>query len=457
MEHYDAVVLGGGSGLTATWYAERDGKTVAVVEPGPLGGTCVNRGCIPTKTLLRSADIMRTLQGASEFGIHVDPDDVTVDFPAIFERMRRMREENVSHSDAWVDGSDAITRYRDRARFVDERTVELTDGTQLRGETIFVATGAHPFIPPVDGLEDVPYLTNRNLLDDLSTQPEHIVILGGGYIGLEFAHFFASVGSEVTVVESNACLLREDKDVRSLVTEEVAGYTNLLNGARATHAREEEGEVVLTVTMKETGEELEVRGDTLLVATGRRPTTEDLDLDAANVDLDERGFIAVDDALRTSNPHVYAYGDVIGQGMFKHTSSFEGEVAWRASQGEDATMSYRTNPHAIFTHPQVGSVGLNEEDAREQDHDVEVMRSEYEDVAKGEILGSPPGFAKLVYDATTERILGFHLVGPHAAMLIHEVVVAMNAGDGTVDNVADSIHVHPTMPELVQQVFQRAA
>lgn len=452
MQEYDALVVGGGSGLTAAYYAEAAGKDVAVVEEGPLGGTCVNRGCIPTKTLVQTAEVVETVRRAGDFG--VDATLEAVDDGAVFDRMRSMREQNVAETDRWIEGSNHIALHRDRGRFVEEKTVEV-GGERLRGEKVFVCTGARPLIPPIDGVDEVDVHTNRTVLDDMKRVPRSIVIVGGGYIGLEFAHFFEALGTDVTVVDSSTHLTREDQAVRELVTERVREYVDLRAPARATALEDHPDGVAVTVD-PEDGDPTTVEADEVMIAAGRRPNTDDLGLGETGVETDDRGFVPVDEHLRTSHPDVYAYGDVIGRAMFKHTSSFEGEVAWRHSQGEDATMDYTANPHAIFTRPPVGAVGLTEEEAREAGHDVETATVGYEDAAKGAIVQGE-GFAKAVADGTTGEILGFHMVGPEAPDLIHEVVVAMTVGPGTVGSVVDSIHVHPTLPEIVHTAFARLA
>jgi dihydrolipoamide dehydrogenase len=451
-QDHDLLVLGGGSGLTAAYHAEADGKDVGLVEPGPLGGTCVNRGCIPTKTLIESADLARAIDDAEAFDVHVD--EVTVDVPVLLERMRSMREDNVAGSDGWIEDSDHITLYRDRARFVDDRTVELADsGETLAASHVFVATGARPSIPPIEGIEEVDVLTNRKILDELEDAPDELAIVGGGYVGLEFAHFFASVGTEVTIIDPNPRLASpEDSEIGQRLTDAVQEYATVHLESRATRVAEM-GPSVLVVADAPDGE-VEIHADEVLVATGRRPNTEELNLEATDVARTERGWIDVDETFQTTNPFVYAYGDVIGRGMFKHTSSFEGEAAYRNSQGAHRTVDYDANPHAIFTKPKVAGVGMTEDEAQQAARDVEVAKAPYTAAAKGSIVQAEDGFAKAVVDPTTREILGFHAVGPQAPALVHEVVVAMNAG-GDVDNITGAIHVHPTLSELVHTLFAR--
>jgi len=445
---HDVLVLGGGSGLTAAYHAEADGKDIGLVEPGPLGGTCVNRGCIPTKTLVETADLARTIDHADAFDVHLDADAVDVDFPALIDRMRSMREANVQQSDDWIENSDRITLYRDRATFVDDRTVELDDdGETLAADTVFVTTGARPLVPPIDGIDAVDYHTNRTVLDEMQTQPGSLAIVGGGYVGLELGHVFASLGTDVSIVHSSPHVADpEDPDVRETLTDAVDGWADLHLGTRVERVREDGPEVVVG------GDGIELRADELLLATGRTPNTDALNLEATDVATTERGWIDADPSFRTSNPNVFAYGDVIGRGMFKHTSSFEGEAAYRNSQGEHRTVDYDANPHAVFTNPKAAGVGLTEDDV---DETAIVETAPYSATAKGAIVQADDAFAKAIVDEDTRQILGFHAVGPQAPTLVHEVVVAMRAGDGTVDTVTDAIHVHPTLSELVHTLFDR--
>lgn len=448
--HFDVVVIGGGGGLTAAYHAERDGRSVAVVEarPDALGGTCTNRGCLPTKGLIESARVLKTIRRAAKHGIHLDQSSVRPDFGGILEEVRATRARRAEGVGKWVEGT--FTPYYGQARFVAPKVLEMEDGRRLTGDHLFIATGARPAVPPIPGLEELDYLTNESVLE-LTEQPSSLLVLGGGYIGCELAHFFSALGTEVTVVERGRHLLQEDEDISELFTREFGRDANLVLGAEARGAWREGGRSFLEVTAN--GERRTLEADALLVAAGRRPNTEALELERTDVAVDERGSVRVDEQLRTTHPEIFAYGDVIGQGMFKHTSSYEGELAYRNAQGANRTVSYRANPHAVFSDPEIGSVGLTEAECREQGLHYRSARVDYHKFAKGEIVGSPPGLAKVLVEEGTDRILGFHMAGPHAADLIHEVVVAMNAGDGTADLVRRTIHVHPTLPELIHKVF----
>ncbi len=455
-QHFDVVVIGGGSGLTAAYFARQDDKSVALIadRPDAIGGTCINFGCIPTKTLIQSARAVDAIRAAAQFGVHVDQDSLRVDFGQIMRDMRAARADNAAGARQWVESD--MTPFFERVRFVGDKLLETDSGTRITGDTIFIASGARAAIPPIDGLEETGYWTNEDVLE-LEAQPASLIVIGGGYIGAELGYFFAALGTEVTVVNPDEKLLAEDDDVRALFTEQFGTRVRLVTG-RAVRARRNASMRHVVVEGPD-GETQTLEAEQILVATGRTPNTESLDLEQTGVTV-EHGAIVVDEHLRTDHPDIYAYGDVIGQGMFKHTSSAEGELAYRNSQNadhrSDQVMSYRSNPHAVFSDPEIGAVGLTEAECKQQGLDYRVSTLDYADVAKGRIVGAPAGFAKLLVENASGRILGCHIVGPQAALLIHEAVVAMNAGSGTIDLVRDSIHIHPSLSELVGTLFDNA-
>lgn len=454
--HFDVVVLGGGSGLTAAYYAELDGKSIALIDrqPDALGGTCVNRGCIPTKGLIQAAERYRSLQQLETFGISVPFKDVKVDIQRVFQAVRDRREKGASGTKGWVDGS--FTPFYGDARFVGPKELEVDtdDGTvRVTGDAVFITTGARPFVPPIPGIDETTYWTNDDIFE-LQELPGSLLVLGGGYIGAEFAHFFSAFGTKVTIVEMFESLAPEDDDIKGLYRQEAGRLITLLEHTKAVEAFTEDGKPGLVVEDAD-GQTQRLTADAMLVAVGRTPNTDGLGLDAAGVKTNERGWIQVDDHLKTTADGVYAYGDVIGQGMFKHTSSFEGKVAYQNSQGGDKVMDYTANPHAVFVDPQIAGVGLTEQQAKQQGLSYKVAKKVYKQVMKGQIIGSPAGLAKLIVEEGTDKILGFHMAGPGAADMIPEVVVAMQNGLKA-QAIRDTIHIHPTMPELIHSVFEAA-
>ncbi|GAB3670698.1 dihydrolipoyl dehydrogenase family protein [Salinisphaera aquimarina] len=455
-QHFEVVVIGGGSGLTAAYFAGQDNRSVALItdRPEAIGGTCVNFGCIPTKTLVQSARAVDVIRSTASFGVHVDLRTLRIDFAGIMNNMRAARADNAAGARRWVES--AMTPFFSPVRFVGDKLLETEDGRRITGDKLFIASGARAAIPPIDGLADTGYWTNEDVLE-LIEQPASLIVIGGGYIGVELGYFFAALGTEVTVINPDDKLLAEDDDVRELFTREFGKRARLVTGRAKRATRTDAGKRVEVADGA--GHSHSIEAEQILVATGRQPNTQSLNLAATGVQVDERGAIQVDAHLRTDHADIYAYGDVIGQGMFKHTSSAEGELAYRNSQNDDhradRAMSYRANPHAVFSDPEVAAVGLTEAECDKQGQDYRVSTLHYADIAKGKIVGAPAGFAKLLIENDSERILGCHIVGPDAALLIHEVVVAMNTTAADASLVRRAIHIHPSLSELVGTLFDQ--
>ncbi|GAB3415444.1 dihydrolipoyl dehydrogenase [Haloparvum alkalitolerans] len=470
MQEFDFLVIGSGSGLdVANAMAGRE-NSVAVVEEGPLGGTCLNRGCIPSKKLLYHAEVLETVERADEFGIHAD---VTgVDFAEI---VREVNADVAESSDSIRRGLKSSNRhdlFEGTGEFVDERTVEVVDGADegatLRADTVLVATGARPSIPDIDGIEDVDYLTSTEALQ-LETPPDHLVIVGGGYIAAELGHFFGTFGSDVTIVGRREHLLPEaDPEVGAAFTDRYADRFDVYAGYEAVAAAEADGEVTVEArpypespTVRAGGERIDdpadaddvtVTGDALLVAAGRRPNTDALGLGAAGIETDDRGFVETDEYLRTSAEGVWALGDVVGEYLLKHSANHEAKAVIRNLLGDEPEpVDYAAMPFAVFASPEVAGVGATESDLREADREYATRTYRYEETARGDAMGAE-GFVKVLIDLDGE-ILGCHIIGPEASNLIEEVVVAMTAGSGTVADIRESVHIHPALSEVVDRAF----
>ncbi|MGB9966004.1 dihydrolipoyl dehydrogenase [Halobacterium sp. CBA1126] len=463
MDEFDFLVIGSGSGLDVANVAANQGQSVAVVEKGPLGGTCLNRGCIPSKLLLYHADVLETIERAGEFGIDATVDDV--DFEGI---VREVNEEVQADADSIRRGlrsSDRHTLYEGEARFVDDRAVELSggedDGARIRADTVLIAAGTRPAIPPIDGIEDVDYLTSDEALQ-LETPPDHLVVVGGGYIAAELGHFFETFGSEVTVVGRRPNLLpNADGEVADAFTERFAERADVYTGYEATSVSQSGGEVTLEAReyeygddagVVEGGESVSVTGDALLVAAGRTPNTDTLNLDATGVRTDDSGFVETDDYLETDADGVWALGDIVGEYLLKHSANHEAQAVARNVFGSDPEpVDYTAMPFAVFGSPEVAGVGATEADLEAEGREYATNTYDFADTARGDAMHAD-GFVKAIVDLDGE-ILGCHIVGPEASTLIQEVVVAMKAGTGSVRDVRESIHVHPALPEVVQRAF----
>ncbi|MFC4451318.1 dihydrolipoyl dehydrogenase [Halorussus aquaticus] len=460
MEEFDFLVIGSGSGLDVANVAANQGQSVAVVEKGRLGGTCLNRGCIPSKMLLYHADIVETIERAEEFGISGEVTDV-----AFEDIVRQVNDEVHGNAASIRDGLESSPQhhlFEGEARFVDERTVEVTsgedDGARLRADTVLIAAGSRPWIPGVEGIEDVDYLTSKQALQ-LVEPPDHLVVVGGGYIAAELGHFFGTFGSDVTIIGRRPNLLPSaDEEVAEAFTEGYAERFDVYTGHEVIAASESDGDITVNARTyprkqgEDPDETLSVTGDELLVATGRTPNSDTLNLDAAGVETDADGFVETDEYLRTTADGVWALGDIVGEYLLKHNANHEAQTVARNVFGDERRpIDYTAIPFAVFGSPEVAGVGAHEEALRAADREYATNTYRYEDTARGDAMHAE-GFVKVLVDLEGE-ILGCHIIGPDASSLIQEVVVAMKAGTGTVQDVRESVHVHPALPEVVQRAF----
>ena len=449
MTGFDPVVIGTGSGLEVSAEAAENVLSVAVIEEGPFGGSCLNRGCIPSKILIHCADVMETIRGADRFGIQAQV--VGLDWQFI---IRRATEEIDADAQAIEDGNrqaSNITVYKGSARFVGPKTLEV-NGEQIGAETIVIAARTRPSVPEIPGLQDVPFITSDEALR-LPEQPRRLVIVGGGYIAAEMAHFFGALGTEVTIVHRGPTLLRaEDEDIARRFTRVYQSKFNSVLNAQVSRAYRNGDEITMDVSVDGRAENLTT--DVLLMATGRIPNTDLLEVANTGVGVDERGFIKTNEYLETGVPGIWALGDIVGRYLLKHSANLESaHVAHNAFNPDNqVAVDYHAMPHAIFASPQVGSVGLTEQEAKEGNIQYVAASYDYYDTAYGSSIEDRDGFVKVLADHHTEEILGCHIIGTDASMLIQEVANAMRLRLST-DAITQSIYVHPALPEVVQRAF----
>jgi pyruvate/2-oxoglutarate dehydrogenase complex dihydrolipoamide dehydrogenase (E3) component len=442
IESVGTVVIGGGmAGLPMAIRASRHGPAV-LIEKDLLGGTCLNRGCIPTKTMIHSAKVAQTVRRASEFG--VETDGLGVDLKAVVARKDSIVKSVRDGSYRAADRADGLTLIENEARFVDERTVEA-DGVVYRSDHVVINTGARPTLLDIDGLSGSGYLDSSSILD-ITDLPEHLIVIGGGYVGCEFAQMFRRFGSAVTVIQRGERLLTaEDPETSEVVQSafESEGI-DVRTGAEVKGIHRRPGGSLEVQVDEDT-----VTGSDVLLAIGRTPNTERLGLESAGVDTDGLGFVAVDDGYQTSASGVYAIGDVIGPPMFTHSARDDAALLYRrVFKGAETNSADRLIPHAVFTEPEVASFGPSEVEARAMFGDrVAVGIEKFRGVAKAKAIGETAGFVKIIV-GPDRRIVGGTIVGPDAGNLIHELVVAAIAAM-TVDELGRIIHIHPTLAEAV--------
>jgi pyruvate/2-oxoglutarate dehydrogenase complex dihydrolipoamide dehydrogenase (E3) component len=444
MSRYDAVVIGSGqAGNPLSQKLADRGWSVALLEQDQLGGTCVNTGCTPTKTMIASAQVAHYARQAARWGVHTG--EVTVDLPAVVARKDKVVREWRAGLEKKAEERKNLHLYRGHARFAGPHRLRVGE-QELEGERIFIDTGARPVIPPLEGLDRVDYLTNATIME-LRQVPEHLLVLGGGYIGLEFGQMFRRFGSRVTVVDRGDNLLsHEDPDVSQELQKalEAEGIQFVLN-ARATRVEKQDGAVVLTWDRGRGAES--ARGSHLLVATGRRPNTDDLGLENTGVKLNAGGFIRVNNRLETDEPGVWALGDVKGGPAFTHISFNDYQIVYaNLIEGKDRTTDNRPVPYAAYTDPQLGRVGLTEKEARASGRKLKVGKIPMAWVARAIERDETAGLMKLVVDADTDRILGAAILSTEGGELVQLLGAVMLAG-APYTLLKGAVYIHPTLAE----------
>jgi pyruvate/2-oxoglutarate dehydrogenase complex dihydrolipoamide dehydrogenase (E3) component len=444
MSRYDAIVIGSGqAGNPLSFKLADHGWTVALVEKDHLGGTCINTGCTPTKTMVASAQVAYYARQAERWGVRTG--EVSVDLPQVVARKDQVVAQWRAGLEKKVKERPNLHLYRGQARFTAPHRVRVGD-QELEGERIFINTGARPNVPPLEGLDRVHYLTNASIME-LREVPEHLVVLGGGYIGLEFGQMFRRFGSRVTVVHLGPRILpREDADVTTELQKvlEGEGIRFILN-ARTTRVDQQDGQVVLTA---DAGKGLEaVRGSHLLVATGRRPNTDDLGLESAGVQLSAQGFVRVNSRLETNVPGVWALGDVKGGPAFTHISFNDYQIVYgNLIEGKNLSTDNRLVPYAVFTDPQLGRVGMTETEARATGRRLKVGKIPMSWVARAIERDETAGLMKLVVDADTDRMLGAAILATEGGELVQTLGAVMLAG-APYTLLKGAVYIHPTLTE----------
>ncbi len=446
MQTYDAIIIGSGqAGPSLAKRLAGAGRHVALIERGAFGGTCINTGCTPTKTLVASAYAAHLARRAAEFGVVVG--GVTVDMRRVKQRKDEIVASWSAATEASLRATENCTVLRGHARFVAAHEIEV-GSERLTAQQIFIDVGGRAAVPEVPGIDSVPYLTNSTVLD-LDAVPRHLIILGGSYVGLEFAQIFRRFGAQVSVLEAGPRLVpREDAEISDAIRDilESEGVRIVCAAHDVAVSQSPQG-VALSLTDGET--RMSIEGSHLLLATGRRPNTDDLGLERAGVVVNARGFITVDDQLRTNVPGIWALGECNGHGAFTHTAYNDFEiVAGNLLDGETRTVNDRIAAYALYTDPPLGRAGMTEAEARNSGHNVLVASMAMADVARAIEKGETAGLMKLVVDGETRKILGAAILGTGGDEAIHCILDLMYAGapDAVLRR---AMHIHPTVAELL--------
>ncbi|QNI34087.1 FAD-containing oxidoreductase [Alloacidobacterium dinghuense] len=448
---FDAIIVGAGqAGPSLAGRLTAAGRKVAMIERKLFGGTCVNTGCIPTKTLVASAYVAHKARTAAEYGVAAGP--VTVDMKAVKARKDQISGKSRTGVEGWLRGLENCTVYTGHARFESAHEIRVGDDL-LSADQIFLNVGGRAHIPDMPGVDTVPFLTNVGILQ-LDTLPRHLVVVGGSYIGLEFAQMYRRFGSEVAVVEMGPRLVQhEDEDVSEAIKGflEKEGIKIRLN-AKCIHLEQRGSDVAVGVEC-EADASVSV-GSHILLAVGRRPNTDDLGLDRAGVESDERGYIKVDDQLRTNVPGIWAMGDCNGKGAFTHTSYNDFEiVAANLLDNDPRRVSDRIPAHCLYTDPPLGRAGMTEREVRQSGRPALIGTRAMTRVGRAYEKGETEGFLKILVDAETKAILGASLLGTGCDEVIHCILDVMYAKK-PYTTISRAMHIHPTVSELIPTVLQ---
>ena len=446
MKSFDLIVIGAGTaGMNIAYRAAGAGWRVAVVEASHIGGTCINVGCIPSKTLLHSGRAMQNVRDAGRYGVLAEPP--RADWPEMVRRKDRLVGRIRARGYSNLDDNENITLFEGKAEFTKEDIIAV-NGDKITAPKIVIASGARPSVPQISGLDRIDYLDSTSIME-MQNLPESLLILGGGIISLEFSQLFARLGVAVTVFQQGERLVTP---LEPEISEEIRG---ILEG---------EGVVVKTGTeVVEVGPEgkgiyvvdrsgnmaARYSAEKLLLAVGRTPNSDRLKVDQAGVETDERGFIKVDSNYKTSTEGIWAVGDIIGGMMFTHVAWHDGFLlAGYLLKGKEIPSKDRVIPYAIFSEPEIAGVGMTEEEAVDAGHDLKVQRFDFAHHGRALAAMKTDGFIKLIIDNQNGQILGAHIIGPEAGEIIHELVAAIRFG-ATVDDLQDMMHIHPTLTEII--------
>lgn len=453
MEKYDYIVIGAGSGLDVANALSQTGR-VAIIEKDKMGGTCLNRGCIPSKVLIHSANVAETIKKAPIFGINVK--EFSVDLKKMMKRTYdEFIDQESSNIKESLKDSDNPVLFDDKCKFVDSKVVKVGNST-ISAKKILIAAGSRPKIPNIKGLKDIKFLTSDQALR-LEQLPEELTIIGGGYIACEMAHFFGCLGSKINIIQRRQRLLNdEDSEIAQRFTEVFSKKYNIYTNSEPQEVTKDGNKYTVTIKDKRFGKTSEIKSDKILIATGRQPNSDTLDLQKTGVNTNNKGHIISDEYLETSQKGIFVLGDIAGKYEFKHSANLEAKYAfYNMTHDKKKKVNYTAMPHAIFSSPQIAGVGQREQDLEKNSQYDKTIFS-YNNTGMGKAIEDNDGFVKLLTSKDDKKILGCHIIGTDASTLIHEVLVSMKTGTGTIFDISETVHIHPALSEVVSKAAIQA-
>ena len=457
MKNYDMIVIGTGSAMdivNAT--IEKNPKMkVAVIDKDEPGGICLTRGCIPSKLLLYPAELLRTTEKAGEFGINVEIKKI--DFAKVMTRMRTIIDNEINIIRQGLSHSKNVDYYPASAEFTAPYTLKISDEI-ITSKLIILCTGSKPTIPPIKGIEKVGYHTSDTILK-INQLPTSLAIIGGGYIAAEYGHFFSAMGSKVTIIGRNPQFLPdEEPEISWLAKKELQKHMTIITNHEVQDTEKTaKGMKKLVAVNRENGKKLEITAEEILIASGRGPNTDILHPEKAGIKTDNQGWVIANEYMETSQPNVWALGDADGKYPFKHVANYEAQIVYYNAILKTMTkVDYHAVPHAVFTYPEIASVGLGEKEAIEKYGQDKVLIGihRYQDTAKGEAMNVKDYLVKVIVENGPMKILGAHIIGPYASVLIQEIINLMYTPEQSAKPIIQGMHIHPALNEVVEKAFQ---
>ncbi len=454
MKEYYAIVIGTGSAMNFVSTLPNKNLKIAVIDKDEPGGICLTRGCIPSKLLLYPAELVRVIETAEEFGIDVELKNI--DFKRVMERMRSTISKEINMIHEGLSSDPNIDYYQEIAEFIAPYTM-MVGNEIITSKMIFLCIGSKPLIPQVKGLSDVGYLTSDAALK-LTELPKSIGIMGGGFIAAEYAQFFSAMGSRVTIIGRNPQFLpNEEPEISMLAKKEMSKHMNILTNHEVIEVESTSGGKKKIIAQdRGSGNMIDAVVDEILVAAGRASNTDILHPEKGGIKTDAKGWIVVNEYFETSQPNIWAFGDADGKYLFKHVANYESIVVYyNALQKKRVKVDYHAVPYAIFSHPEIAAVGLKEKEALERhgEENVLIGLQRYEDTAKGQAMDVKDCFVKVIVEKGNNKILGAHIIGPYASILIQEIVNLMYTKEQSADPIRQGMHIHPALSEVVERAF----
>jgi len=447
VEKFDLIIIGSGAGLNLVDAALNKGMKVALVENGPLGGTCLNRGCIPSKVWTYPAEVIREMEEGAHLGIR--PKLEGVDFDTIRRRTWEVVLRDRGNIEDAVRQDPRLRFYQVAARFVGDHALQVGDST-IRASKFVIAAGARSMVPAIPGIQDVPFKLSENIFE-ITSLPKSIIFLGGGYKSCEFAHFFSAMGVKTSIIQRNVRLLPDQEPEIGYVVEKKLGeHVTISTGQTILEVNKAGDEVEVVRKDLDSGLVEKERAEMLFLGTGMQSNAPDLNVQATGVRTDAHGYVIVNDFLETSSPGIWALGDITGRHMFRHTANYESQVVWyNINNKEKAQVDEHAIPSAVYTYPTVGSVGLTEAEVKSRGISYLVGFARYSDVAKGTAMGDDYGLVKVIVENGSQQVLGAHIAGKQADLLVQQITFIMNAENGSYRPMARSQVIHPSLSEVL--------